>query len=93
MLSFTSTRFLLMLEKATSWPIPNLRLLLKRKNNNVCMEKDCKRELKVDEHADVKRKRDSSASCIKVLKRNVEKYSFEAEEKQDITYLSETSAL
>ena len=47
----------------------------------------------MDELADVKRRRGSTVSCIKVLNIDVEKYSFEAEEKQDMTLLSKGNAL
>ena len=52
-----------------------------------------KGNLLTDELADVKRRRNSIVSCIKVLNIDVEKYSFEAEEKQDTTLLSKGNAL
>ena len=82
------------LEKSSRFACSRYKTTLESKRNlSTNVEKDRRRKLKMDELADVKRRRDSIVSCIKVLNIYVEKYSFEPEEKQDMTFLSKGNAL
>lgn len=67
--------------------------LAEKKKTKEGNENDRKRKLMMDELADVKRHRDSTVSCIEVLNKDIEKYSFEAEEKRDMDILSKANAL
>ena len=56
-------------------------------------KKERKRKLIFDEIAEVKRSRESTESCIATLNKDIIKYSFEAEEKSDLTLLTKANAL
>ena len=74
------------LEKSSRFTCSRYKTTLESKRNlSTNVEKDRKRKLKMDELVDVKVDvRDSIVSCIKLNIDN-EKYSFEAEEKQNMT--------
>ena len=56
-------------------------------------KKERKRKLIFDEIAEVKRSRESTESCIATLNKDIIKYSFEAEEKSDLTLFTTANAL
>ena len=66
--------------------------LEEKKKERASTEKNLKRKLKMDELADMKLQRHSSYTTD-ALNKDVEKYSFEAEDKEDLSILSEANAI
>ena len=64
-----------------------VQFLEDQKKANEIAEKFRKRTLILDEISEVKKKKLNVEQCIASLKSDVEKYSLEAEEKQDLTLL------
>ena len=56
-------------------------------------KKERKRKLIFDEIAEVKQSRESTESCTAALNKDIIKYSFEVEEKSDLTLLTKANAL
>ena len=69
-----------------------VQFLEDQKKANERAEKCRKRTLILDEISEVKKKKLNVEQCITSLKSDVEKYSLEAEEKQDLTLLTNANS-
>ena len=69
-----------------------VQFLEDQKKANERAEKCRKRTLILDEISEVKKKKLNVEQCITSLKSDVEKYSLEAEEKQDLTLLTKANS-
>ena len=67
--------------------------LEEKEKEKASTEKNLKRKLKMDELADMKRQGYSIPYTIDALNKDVEKYSFKAKDKEDLSILSEANAI
>ena len=63
-----------------------------KKSDEIENEKSRKRKIKMDEIADVKKKKHTVESCIESMEIDIEKFSFEAEKEEKLLLLSKANS-